>query len=255
MPATRLTSDDEGDCPPLHDPDFPEQLLRDYELAEALRISGCAGPAWHAHIEDVFGYAHRALRKWAEEGTLLDHMHGDTTIAKRNRDRLPTQRQLSVSEVDDLVAHLMVTAIPVYRLRLMDGSWRPDRGRSLRSYCLQQLKFQLARRYWSWAAEREAESARPEAELLPTDRVQPALHGDVNAWAQPMDAVVLVMSITEEIAAAARGDELTLKIVRMNAQGHLDREIAVAMNVTAKTVELRLRRFRERAAAHRREVA
>ena len=237
------------------DPDRPEALLRDVQVLHELEQAGFAGPAWAAHSDDTFGYAHRVVRGWARDGSLFGRMRGDSSIAQRDRERLPARRKLRDDEIADLVGYLMMTAIPAYRANLVKGRWRPELGRGLRSYAVQQLKFQLARRYWKWVEQRAAEAERPEAVLSPGHTLVSALHGDVYAWCDPEEAVVLAETIKDDIVRAALGDPLTVRIAALNASDYQDNEIAEVVDVSVKTVELRLRRFRARAAVNRRIVA
>lgn len=244
---TTITGDDDPDDPDAVDPDLPAR--RDQEVYEQLRAAGFTGPSWAAHAEDTFGYAHRVFRAWARKGTLFAHVRADARLD--GRDRLPSHRQLSEDEVDDLVGYLMAAAIRVYRARLEQARWRPEKGRSLRSYFLQQMKYQLVRRFWRWEEEKEFAGNRREVQLVDAKHgYRQPLHGEVYAWSDPEEAAVHAAEIREAVIVAARSP-LMRRIVALEASNFEDKEIGAAVGLSTKAVQMRLRGFRKRVAAQR----
>jgi hypothetical protein len=245
------------------DADHPLRLQRDLATWKALQAADFTGPLWKAHIEDVGGYATRVFEAWGRDGTFFTRLRGDASIQRR--DRLPSQGRLTQEEVHDLVGFLMLGAIPTHRNHLANGDWKVEMGRGLRSYFLQGMKFELVRRYWSW---RQPEN-RPEEALETHHEVRAGqvllkkkarrfvqadaspLHGEVYAWSEPEDAAMLAAEIRDAIEVAAP-DSLSRRIVAMEASHFEDQEIAVAVGCSTKAIQMRLRRFRERAAARRR---
>jgi hypothetical protein len=234
----------------VEDPDLPQQLLRDAAVYEELRAASFGGAPWEAHREETFGYAYQVFHAWATDGSLFERLR--RTAGIRGTDRLPSgKRRFSADEVKDLVGYLMLTAIPVYRARLMEGRWRPEGGATLRTYFVRQLSFQLVRRYWRWVESRQPDKIRPERELKPEVDVQSGLHGDVYAWSEPEGAAIAAAELRRMLGGL---DPTIKRILAMEASGYRNREIGAAMNMTAKAVEMRLRSFRA-SAKERRQIA
>lgn len=159
------------------DPDLPTTVLEDMETYDKLVAPGFSGEAWQSHAQDVFGYAHTVFRAWARKGELFAQLKADKSIAEEQRDTLPTHRHLTDEQVDDLIGFLFVRAMPVYKKRLSEGKWQVGKGRSLRSYAVQQVKFQLARHFWEWQEEQDATEFKDE--LQADAGLERAIHGDV----------------------------------------------------------------------------
>jgi DNA-directed RNA polymerase specialized sigma24 family protein len=242
--------DNEDDAPgAAADPDLPILLLRDLEVVEELVAAGFSGSAWQRHVNDAGGYGCRVVYLWGVSGELFPRLRSDASL--RGTDRLPRRLRFTAAEVKDLLADVIGPALAVYRVRLQEGRWRPEKGRRLRSYFLQQLKFQVVRRYWQWREASEAQQRRPEVELGTQYQLGEALHGDVYSWAEPEASALLAAEIRDRVAVGTLGDPLARRIVAMEVAHFEDEEIAAVVGLTAKAVELRLRRFRERASARR----
>jgi DNA-directed RNA polymerase specialized sigma24 family protein len=205
-----------------------DRLLGDARLLDDLMLRGYTGREWERFRRALAEYALQVIRAWCLTGKIRQ------LCARKGFGQLPAApRRLQRDDADEIAADTVALALNHFREHvLIPRRWDPSKGASLRTFFVGSCIYSYSNAYARWCRENRATPRDAEAELQPAQGNQVA--------AMMLKAVLREM---EELAPLD-GD-----VVDLAAEGWGQKEIAERFSTTPKSIEMRLRRARQRLAA------
>ncbi|MFD9240644.1 sigma-70 family RNA polymerase sigma factor [Streptomyces sp. NPDC059556] len=220
---------------------FMDYREADREVYARLRAAGFQGPEQERLEARVTNYALRLLMHWMQTGEIYNRVKAvnrpvtsDTTAMQR----LHTDPDAR----GDLAQDTVLAALPLFRDRLRNGAWDPEKG-TLTTYFIGAVVLSFSNAYRAWVRRNAADArvspigATPE-ELSLVD--VPRFEDDV---ARSVEQNETVENFFKMLKSPDR------EVARMAYEGKTTTEIAEHFGGTRKAIERRLRRLAGKAAA------
>lgn len=223
-----------------------DRLARDRDLVRRIQLEASLTPpaddTWRQVIwPELYEYAVAVLPSMLLTGRMFE------IRARRGRGfggelRLPDDRAMSYDDAYDIAADVAIDALPDLQRQLLANRWKGDRpdAAALRSWFVTLCCFKVARPYNCWLRD---------SSWVPLSELDPDAHPP--ARGQEPSAVIYDLEFERHLTFV--DDDLDKEIIRLDADGWRDPEIAVAIDETVKVVEYRLAKAR-RAARRRRDL-
>lgn len=186
---------------------------------------------WDRLSDDLARYGHSVLRAWIADGTVFSRIDGLLHI------RLAPSSDLrdDPDAATELAGLTVAVAIVAFRCQLEHGStWDPRRGASLRTYFIGQCLMRFPNEYRRWLREYRAGAC-----------LAPALHTSDLPDPHPGPDQAAVLHL-EALRVLAEAPARTRTALAHAAVGYSQREVAIRLDTTPKSVEMILRRHRKR---------
>jgi DNA-directed RNA polymerase specialized sigma24 family protein len=211
------------------------RLEADAELVALLAEHGFSGPRYEEFERSLYAYGKSVLMAWMRTGEIFTQCRRWGILLN------PLPRPFRSDDRMDLANRTLAAALPAFRLRaLVGGEWRPEGGASITTYFANGLPVQFSNPYKSWRRQARADIERqsrtaPESALLSL-----ALTAETR---DPQSMYIISETVREELG---RLDSATRTILQMMADGYKYAEIAEVLGMTARAVEARVSRHRDR---------
>lgn len=210
------------------------QLVVDQEIYDELALSDFAGPGYELFTKQIASYGLGVMRAWIATGRIFP-------LCAAEGIRLPDELGGCTEEDVSGLANATVTqALIDFREKgLRGGGWRPEGGRSLRTYFVTGCVYAFPNAYRSWRREQARWRRTVHATLAPED---------LNAicdLAAPIDIATDVATRLDGAAFYAGLSRRQREMVFLDAHGYSHAEIAHLMQEKSpKAVEGVLYRIR-----------
>lgn len=220
---------------PYNRADHVDEVALVTSLQLEASTTGDSGPAWQAIKHHVYLYAQRTLTKQITNGQVWTNYH---RLGGRPALDLRTPAHgVDHDTAHDLAADTLLGALPVLHDQLLTGRWDPTRGASLRTWTVNLAILRLPTAWRAWRRDTHQRLPDHVAERHP-------------APDQP-EAVIYSIEIDRFIDIL--DDDTLATIVRLDAAGLTDDEIAAHVGRTRKSVEYQLAKARDQL-RHRRAL-
>jgi DNA-directed RNA polymerase specialized sigma24 family protein len=212
-----------------------ERLEADAELVALLAEDAFSGPRYEEFERSLYAYGKSVLMAWMRTGEIFTQCRRWEIFLN------PLPRPFRSDDRLDLANRTLAAALPSFRLRaLVGGGWSPEGGASITTYFAKGLPIQFSNPYKSWCRQARADIERqsrtaPESALLSL-----ALTAETS---DPQSMYILSETVREELG---RLDSETRAILRMTSYGYGYAEIAEVLDMTARAVEAKMYRHRQR---------
>jgi len=219
--------------PHIVDPTRLDRLCADAELAQRLHAAGYTGRDWDYFVTELLKYGYAILISWMRTGMIWRRLND------RNVGGLPTPPQWEWRQDtwESLASDTLIIAIEKFRdTVLIPGRWDPKRGASLKTFFIGQCLIRFPNVYRSWHTVTEARQ---------TERPTNA-GGLLRTRAATDDPERHLVQHDEITRGLAQLDDRTRTVLLLLDQDYTQNEVADQLGVTRKTVEMIVRRHRER---------
>lgn len=224
-------------APFAHDAEHLDRLLADVDLAARLRARDYSGPEWEFVATKAFaGYGYAVLCGWMRTQQIWDKV---TERCRGIRLERPPLSAPWVPEAWDTIAtDALAEAIPSFRdTVLRRGRWDPKRKATMRTFFIGHCLWRVPNAYRRWLTS-VAHHAHEQ------------LHDD-DTWEYVLDGsdreVAARHAIGEQLDAELdRLDPRTARVLELTTAGYDQTQIAERLETTRKSIEMIMRRHRER---------
>jgi hypothetical protein len=213
---------------------------RDRDRLLQFQLEGGDGPTWKVIRDDAWSYAVRVLQAMLRDGRAgAQHrrLGGFGTT-------FPSGAQISSNDADELAHDVASGAITLLQHQLRQGRWDPQLGTTIGSWFVNLCILRTPR---VWRQRRRAQLASGRAyELNTATLADPGWHGRPEASVYELEFERYIDFID---------DEGVQQMVRLDADGYTDRQIAelvteaIDRDITTKVVEYQLAKARTNAQA------
>ncbi|MBB2925546.1 hypothetical protein [Cellulomonas cellasea] len=237
-----MTTTDLNDHPDDSTPDRdvagtgPVLHQEDIEAVERAARAGYKGAAWDQLIHDLTGYVWAPMHALVYSGR-IDSVTTGTPHGVLRTDLRALLRD-STEHRDELIARAVLTAPDMLRRHLEAGRWKPELGKSIRSFYLGTVAAAFWKAYRSWETQIDQERRRIRPDELLADEIRATGAPD------PADAVERREAPRHILRAAT---PVQLEICARLLQGATQVEAAADLRLTNGAVSVRMRQLRSRA--------